>query len=141
MVKYSRLTIEELELFGASFPSLSEYSIKASINDEIVGFIALENNPLILKPSDKDCEAKRQYKLQFNNHKSYYLRLIKISQIHRYDSTLEDMFDYMVHKLPHFSIIWCRPSIWDRNGYITQIGGFNPIPMDISTALIFSIDV
>lgn len=141
-ISYTRLTAEELALFGCSFPLLSQYSMKVSVEGEIVGFVALEDKPLILRESKDDPKQVQDYKRAINNRKTYYLRKIMFSPKLRYIGLLEDLFLKVNKQLPHNYSIWCRPTIWDINGYITQIVGSLPPPYDVRRNIVmFSLNV
>lgn len=141
-VSYTRLTVEELALFGCSFPLLSKYSMKVSVEGEIVGFVALEDKPLILRECQDDPKHIQDYKRAINTRNTYYLRKIMFSPNFRNSGLLENLFLMVNKQLPHNYSIWCRPTIWDTNGYIVQIGGFLPPPYGIRRNIVlFSLNV
>lgn len=130
-VKYAKLTLRDLQLYGLSFARLSQYSIKAIFNGEIIGFIALEDIPLSIRIYQSDSKSLIKYKEAINRANSYYMRKIMFMPKYRYSGVLENMFDYMVSKTPKQSFIWCH-SFWDVEKYITQIGGFVKPRKDIN---------
>lgn len=141
-VRYSRLFSSELELFGCSFPRLSSFSMKATLNDEIIGWIAIEDTPLRLIQHRNDDVNVVNYKKAINNRATYYLRKITFSEKFRYNGVLEELFAMICKNMPFPSSIWCKPQIWDREGYVKQIGGFMPPPYDVKRNIVlFSLNI
>ena len=123
-VKYERLTSKDIRKYGMTFPCLSQYSIKAVLNGEIIGLVALEDKPLSLRIYRTDSKPLAEYKTAINRINSYYLRKIMFMPKYRYSGELENMFDYMVSKTPKKSFIWGY-SFWDTEGYFEQLGCFS----------------
>ena len=135
-VKYERLTLEDLFQLGMSFPCLSQYSVKAVLNGEIIGLIALEDKPLSVRIYQSDSKPLIDYKEAINRTKSYYLRKIMFKADYRYSGELENLFDYAISKTPKQSFIWCHP-FWDVEKYIEQIGGFTEPRKNINRNVLF----
>lgn len=139
-IKYSQLTISELELFGCSFPSLSKHSMKVSVDNEIVGFVAIEDIPLKLKIYKSDSKNVVEYKQSVNKRNTFYLRKIMFSP--KYEKLLFPLFQKVNDNMPYNYSIWCKPQIWDTNHYIDKIGGFLPPAYHVQrNILLFSLNV
>jgi len=140
-IEYSKLSQSELSLFGCSFPLLSDYSMKVSVNNEIVGFVALENNPLVLRISRNDSQEIRKYKDGINKRNTFYLRKIMFSPKYE-ELLLQSLFLRINKQLPYNYSIWCKPQIWDVNHYIDKIGGFMSPPFNIRRNIVlFSLNI
>lgn len=113
MIKFAQLTSDDLNRLGIATLSFSNSSVKAidATNDEIVGYIVVENTPLRLPIKADDSNEVKEYKQDFNSHQTFYIKKISILQELRYSGNLETMFMNMTGKLPKASILWCKPSI------------------------------
>lgn len=140
MIKFAQLTSDDLNRLGIATLSFSNSSVKAidATNDEIIGYIVVENTPLRLPIKADDSNEVKEYKQDFNSHQTFYIKKISILQELRYSGNLETMFMNMTGKLPKASILWCKPSIWDCEGYIRQIEGFENLPYNIDNRILIS---
>ena len=138
-IEYAPLTQEELaNKYGASYPQFSQYSMKVSVKGEIVGYIGIENISLNLPFNEDDEDAIKTYKEMINNINSFYLRKIEINSEHI--DKLKILFEKTIYRLPFYSILWSKPSIWDISGLIDKIGEFQPLAYNIdNSTYIFSL--
>ena len=140
-IEYSNLSQSELSLFGCSFPLLSNFSMKVSVNNEIVGFIALEDKPLILRIDRNDTEEVIRYKEGINRRNTFYLRKIMFTPKYE-EMLLQALFLKVNQQMPYNYSIWCKPQIWDRYNYIGKLGGFMRPPFNIRRNIVlFSLNI
>ena len=138
-IEYTPLTKEELaNKYGASYPQFSQYSMKVSVKGEIVGYIGIENIPLKLSLNEDDEDEIKTYKEMINNINSFYLRKIEIDREHI--DKLKGLFKETINRLPFFSILWSKPSIWDIDGLTQKIDELRPLAHNIDNNIyIFSL--
>ena len=141
-IKYSNLSQSDLSSFGCSFPLLSDYSMKVSVDDKIVGFVAIEDRPLVLQINQGDSQEVKSYKEGINNCKTFYLRKIMFSAEYE-ELLLQSLFLKVNKRIPYYNYsIWCKPQIWDVNHYIDKIGGFMSPSFNIGRNIVlFSLNI
>ncbi len=133
MTDYQQYTQKDAETDGISY-TVSVFSTKRCDGDKVIGKIIFEDKPLNIPTTNGEPQndAERYYR-SLNSANSYYLRKITFSDKDRYSGKLEDFFDHVTKNvLPENHLIWCVPSVCDKDGLIEQLGGFvlplHPLP-------------
>jgi hypothetical protein len=144
MTEYQQYTQKDAETDGISY-TVSVFSTKLCDGDKVIGKIIFEDKPLNIpvRNGEPQNDAERYYH-SLNSANSFYLRKITFLDKYRYSGMLEGFFAYVTESvLPPIHLIWCVPSVCDKDGLIEQLGGLNmPLyPLPNKAIRLFSINL
>ena len=127
---FGPLTRNDLESIEYADGLYSQYNIKATYENKIVGYIiAEEQNPVFCADASLT-EGLRNRALLLNSMRWLRIRKIYFQDSYLDSGNLEDMFDEFVLNLPDaYNLLWCDTD--DVGKYIEQIGGFTDLPKEI----------
>ena len=125
-MEFKRYSQEDAFKDGIGY-TVSEYSTKLIIDNQVIGFVIFEDKRLLVNDefinSCKNEDANMYYQ-SINKANSVYLRKISILNDYAQIGAFEQLFNYVTIKvLPRDFLIWCYPIVCGKR-YLEQIGGF-----------------
>lgn len=129
VLNFTVLQLNEMTPLGLDKGLFSPYNIKAEDeNGQIVGYIIVKEKPLFSrKPKGLSKNDLMEIEAICQN-RWLNIRMIRIKEEYRFSGNVENMFDYLVHKvLPEDCYLWSN-NYWDRKTKYLQQLEFYDLP-------------